>query len=42
MRSEWNRPVLWPLGVVAVALVALAVVAVRRFRAREWARMLAD
>lgn len=42
LRSEWNRPVLWPLGVVAVALVALAVVAVRRFRAREWARMLAD
>jgi ABC-type transport system substrate-binding protein len=34
-RREWNRPVLWPLALLAIALVASVVPAVRTYRRRE-------
>ena len=37
-RAEWNRPVLWPLGIVAVLLVASAAPAVWGWRQREQSR----
>jgi oligopeptide transport system substrate-binding protein len=35
LRREWNRPVLWPLGLILLALVASAVPAVNSYRKRE-------
>jgi hypothetical protein len=35
LRREWNQPVLWPLLLVVLALVAAAVPAVRSYRRRE-------
>jgi ABC-type transport system substrate-binding protein len=35
LRREWNRPVLWPLGLIVVVLVASAVPAVVSYRRRE-------
>jgi hypothetical protein len=37
-RAEWNRPVLWPLGIVAVLLAASAAPALWGWRRREQAR----
>ena len=34
-RAEWNKPVLWPLGVIVLALVLSAVPAVLSYRRRE-------
>jgi hypothetical protein len=34
-RAEWNRPVLWPALLLALALVGSAVPAVRTYRRRE-------
>jgi oligopeptide transport system substrate-binding protein len=34
-RKEWNRPVLWPLGVALLLLAVTAVPAVRSYRRRE-------
>jgi hypothetical protein len=38
MRAEWNRPVLWPLGLLAVVLAACAAPAVVGWRRREQSR----
>jgi ABC-type transport system substrate-binding protein len=35
LRRAWNRPVLWPLGVLLAVLVASAIPAVRSYRRRE-------
>lgn len=35
LRAEWNRPVLWPLALLAVVLAAGAAPAVRSWRKRE-------
>jgi ABC-type transport system substrate-binding protein len=35
LRAEWNRPVLWPIGLIVLALVASAVPAVLSYRRRE-------
>ena len=35
LRREWNRPVLWPLALIALVLVATAVPAVVSYRRRE-------
>ncbi len=35
MRAEWNRPVLWPAGLIVLILVASAVPAVAAYRRRE-------
>ncbi len=35
LQARWNPPVLWPLGLVGLALLALAGLAWRSFRARE-------
>ena len=37
-RAEWNRPVLWPLGIVVVLLAASAAPALWGWRRREQAR----
>ncbi len=37
-RAEWNRPVLWPLGVGAIALLALVWPAWRQYRRHEEGR----
>ncbi|MCC6609620.1 MAG: ABC transporter substrate-binding protein [Burkholderiales bacterium] len=34
-RAEWNRPVLWPLAVLAAALGAVVLLGVRAYRRRE-------
>jgi len=34
-RAEWNRPVLWPLGLLAVVLALSAAPAVAGWRRRE-------
>jgi len=34
-RSEWNRPVLWPLGLLLALLIAGVVPAIRSYRRRE-------
>lgn len=39
-QRAWNRPVLWPLGLLVVLLVLSVVPAVRAYRARERARAL--
>ncbi len=39
-RTEWNRPVLWPLWVVLALLALAALPAVRTYRARERERAL--
>ena len=36
-QAEWNRPVRWPLALLALAALALAWTARRSFRARETA-----
>ena len=35
LRREWNRPVLWPLGLIVLALIASAVPAFISYRRRE-------
>ncbi|HNH18065.1 MAG TPA: peptide ABC transporter substrate-binding protein, partial [Zoogloea sp.] len=35
MRAEWNRPVVWPLAVLLILLVVLALPAVAHYRRRE-------
>jgi oligopeptide transport system substrate-binding protein len=35
LRAEWNRPVVWPLAVVALALAAMIAPALRNYRRRE-------
>ena len=35
MRARWNRPMLWPLALIALALIASAVPAVVSYRRRE-------
>lgn len=35
LREVWNRPVLWPLGLIALALLATVVPAVVAYRRRE-------
>jgi oligopeptide transport system substrate-binding protein len=35
LRSEWNRPVLWPLGLIVLLLIVSAVPAVVSYRRRE-------
>ena len=35
MRAEWNRPVLWPAGLIVLILVASAVPAIAAYRRRE-------
>jgi hypothetical protein len=34
-RLEWNRPILWPLAVIALLLAAVTVPAVMAYRRRE-------
>jgi ABC-type transport system substrate-binding protein len=34
-RQAWNQPVLWPLGLIALVLVATAIPALRSYRRRE-------
>jgi ABC-type transport system substrate-binding protein len=38
---QWNRPVYWPLGLLALGVVALVALAVRQFRRHEHAVALA-
>lgn len=40
LRAQWNHPVLWPLGLGALVLVAALVPAVRSYRRRERAAAL--
>ena len=35
LRSEWNRPLLWPIGVILLLLIISAVPAVMSYRKRE-------
>ena len=35
LRAEWNRPVLWPAGLIVLILVASAVPAIAAYRRRE-------
>jgi ABC-type transport system substrate-binding protein len=35
LRREWNQPIVWPLGLLLLVLVASAVPAVRSYRRRE-------
>ena len=35
MRAAWNRPVLWPLALIVLALIASAIPAVLSYRRRE-------
>jgi oligopeptide transport system substrate-binding protein len=35
LRSEWNRPLLWPLGLIVLVLIVSAVPAVVSYRRRE-------
>ena len=35
LRAAWNRPVVWPLGLLALVLAATAVPAIRSYRRRE-------
>ena len=35
LRREWNQPVVWPLGLLLLALVVSAIPAVRSYRRRE-------
>jgi len=35
LRREWNKPVLWPVGLVLLLLVLSIVPAVRNYRRRE-------
>jgi ABC-type oligopeptide transport system substrate-binding subunit len=35
LRAEWNRPVLWPLAIAAIAMVVIALLAARHYRRRE-------
>jgi hypothetical protein len=35
LRREWNRPVLWPLGLIVLALIASALPAFVSYRRRE-------
>ena len=39
-RAEWNKPVLWPLALVALLLAALVAPAVIHWRRRETATAL--
>lgn len=41
-QADWNRPVLWPLGVMGLGLVGLAWLARRSFKARENAKARDD
>jgi hypothetical protein len=35
LRAEWNRPVLWPLGLLVLLIAAFVVPAVLAYRRRE-------
>ncbi len=35
LRAEWNKPVVWPLGLIVLALVVSGIPAVRTYRKRE-------
>jgi ABC-type transport system substrate-binding protein len=35
LRAQWNRPVLWPTGLIALLLVLSAIPAIRSYRRRE-------
>ena len=35
LRAQWNRPVLWPLGLTALLMVMLVVLALRHYRHHE-------
>ena len=35
LQAEWNRPKVWPLGVMALGVLLLAWIARRAFRVRE-------
>ena len=35
LREQWNRPVLWPLGLLALLVVAFTVPAIVVYRRRE-------
>ncbi len=35
LRQRWNRPVLWPLGLLAIVVIAFAIPAVLAYRRRE-------
>ncbi len=41
-RREWNRPIVWPLGLMALLLVAMIVPAVVAYRRHENRRMLVE
>jgi ABC-type transport system substrate-binding protein len=40
LRARWNRPLLWPIGVIFLLLVLSALPALRSYRRRETARAL--
>ncbi len=35
LREQWNRPALWPLAGAVIAIIAIALLAVRHYRRRE-------
>jgi oligopeptide transport system substrate-binding protein len=35
MRAAWNRPVLWPLGIIVAVLVIFSLPALVSYRRRE-------
>ena len=35
LRAQWNRPILWPVGLIVLALVLSALPAVMGYRKRE-------
>lgn len=35
LRAQWNRPALWPLAIALIAIIAIALLAVRHYRRRE-------
>ena len=35
LRAQWNRPALWPLAGAVIAIIAIALLAVRHYRRRE-------
>ena len=39
-QHEWNKPVLWPIGLLALILIVTAIPAIRDYRARERSRAL--
>jgi hypothetical protein len=35
LRAQWNKPVLWPLGLILLLLIVSAIPAVLSYRKRE-------